>query len=102
LNRHTAKEVLKSRPPIMLLDMVAGVFQQFAIGHSAGTGRFAGAAAEAEIDVPHGGVAQREPTVLNGAHEVDAAAGRIVLVAGLQISRAGGQTEPAVDARERL
>src|SRR5438270_2856384 len=82
--------------------MVARVLEQFAVRHAAGANRFAGAATKTEINMPHSGVAQRQPTVLNRAHEVNAAARRIVFVAGLQISRAGRQTQSAMDARERL
>src|SRR5205823_11915539 len=64
--------------------------------------RFAGAATKTEINMPHSGVAQRQPTVLNRAHEVNASARRIVFVAGLQISRAGRQIQSAMDAGERL
>ena len=62
----------------------------------------AGAAAEAQIDVADGGVAEREASILHGAHEMDATARRIVFVAGFEIGRAGGKAEAAVNARERF
>ena len=86
----------------MFLDVVAGAFEQRAVLHAAGTDGFAGAAAEAQIEVMHGRIAERQASILHGAHEVDAAAGRIVFVAGFEIGRAGRQAQPAVDARQRL
>ncbi len=54
----------------MLFDVVAGVFEQVAVLHAAGADGFAGAAAEAKVNMADGGVAQRQPTVLHGAHQV--------------------------------
>ena len=96
----TAEEVLRGRTRVMFLDVVAGGFEQFAILDAARADGLAGAAAEAQIDVADGGVAEGETSILHGAHEMDATARRIVFVASFEIGRAGGKAEATVDARE--
>jgi hypothetical protein len=59
----------------MFLNVVTRVFQQIAVLHAAGTNRFARAAAEAEINMAHRRVAQRQPPILHGAHQVNAPRG---------------------------
>ena len=102
LDGHAAKESLEEPTVVMALDVVASGFEERAVLDAAGTGGLAGAAAEAKVDVAHGGVGQRQAAVLERAHEVDSAAGRVVLVAGLQVGRARGKAEAAVDAGKRL
>src|SRR5437773_11390781 len=87
---------------MVLLDMMAGVFEQFAVGNPAGTGRLAGAAAQAQVNVPHRGSADWQPPVLDGAHEINAPTGGIIFVAGFQIGRAGREAKTTVNAGQRL
>jgi hypothetical protein len=101
-NRQAAQKFLPRGTTVLLFDVVAGVFEQFAVFHATGAGGFARPAAEAEINMPHRGVAQRKASVLHGAHEIDAAAGRVVFVARFQIGWARRQAQPAMDAGERL
>src|SRR5204862_574045 len=101
-NRHASQTFLPYGTPVMVFDVLAGVFEQFAVFHATRAGGFARPAAEAEINMPHGSVAQRQASVLHGAHEVDAAAGRVVFVAGFQIGWARRQAQPAMNAGERL
>ena len=75
---------LKRRALIMALDVVARVFQQITILHAARANRLARPAAQAQIDVPHRRVTQRQPPVLHRPHQVNAPARRIVLVARLR------------------
>src|SRR5947208_9036841 len=86
----------------MLFDVVPGVFEQFAVFHATGAGGFARPAAQTEINMPHRGVAQRQAPLLHGAHEVDAAAGRIIFVARFQVGWARRQAQSAMDASEGL
>jgi hypothetical protein len=72
--------------------------QQIPIGDTGRTGRGAGQAAEAAIDVRlH--VGERELTFERRLHQQDAPARRVHLLAQLAIGRARRQAEPAVDAR---
>src|SRR5438477_12731566 len=67
-----------------------------------GAGRLAGAAAEAEIEVPHDLPRRQERTVLERTHEVDTPARRVRLGTQLEVRRARGETEPAVHAGVEL
>src|SRR5262249_58506633 len=88
----------------------AGAGQVFLVGaeapavlHAGGAGRLAGPALQAQVEVfaPLGG--QLGAAVGARPPQVDAAAGAVVLVAGLDVGRAGGQAQTAVDGgAERL
>jgi len=52
---------LKHRPRIIFLNVIAGVFKQVAVFDAAWAGVFAGAAAEAKVDVVHGGGVHWQP-----------------------------------------
>ena len=82
----------------MFFEMIARMLQQLTIGDATGTNCFASAATETGIDMARGGIAQREPSLLHGAHEVDPATRGFIFVAGLKISRARAETQPAMDA----
>ena len=81
-----------------LLDERTRRLDQRAVRHAGRTRGLAGAAAEAEIEMPDHLRRRLEPAVLERAHQVDAAARRVRLGAELDVRRAGGQAEPAVDA----
>ena len=78
------RKFLVRRPGITLLDVIARRLQKLAIVDAAGAGRFARATAKAKIDVAHARVCDRQSAILQGAHDVDPSARRIVFVAGLQ------------------
>jgi len=82
----------------MFFEMVASMLQQFAIEHAARSDRLAGTTTETEVDVAHRGIAEREPSFLDGAHQVNPAAGRIVLVARFEICWTTAEAQPAMDA----
>ena len=45
------EKLLRAGTRIILLDMIAGVFEQVAVGHAAGARGFAGAAAQAQVEM---------------------------------------------------
>ena len=59
-------------------------------------------AAEAKIEMPDGGCVDRHAPFVERAHEMNPAARRIHFRSQLQVSRAGGKTEAAMDAIEDL
>ena len=59
---------------MMLFDVFARRFKQFAILHAAGTGNFARETTKAEINVAHDRVIKRHASVLHGAHQVNTSA----------------------------
>src|SRR5204863_8381473 len=95
-----AQELLERRPRDPFLDMIACVFEEIAVCHATGADGFTGAAAETTVNVGDGRTAERQPAILHGAHEIDAPARRIVFVAGLEVRRARGETQAAMDARQ--
>lgn len=80
-------------------EVVARAFKEFTVVDATRTGGFAGPAAETKVEVRNG-VGEWQPTTLHGTHEVDAATRRIVLVARLQVGRAGAEAEPAMHTGE--
>ena len=82
----------------MFLEMITRMLQQIAVLNTTGADRFARAAAETQVDVPYCGISKRQPAVLHGAHQVNTSAGRVIFVAGFQISRTGTKAEPAMNA----
>ena len=86
----------------MLLHMIARVFKKIAVLDAAWTRDFAGAAAEAKVEMPNCFGIQGKPATLDGAHEVNAATRGIVFVSGFQISRAGRKAEAAMNAGHRF
>ena len=85
LDGDTAKESLKEGTGVPLFNMFACGLQQRPVLDPARAGRFARATAQAEIDVAHGGIGEGEPPVVQRAHQVNPAARRIILVAGLEV-----------------
>ena len=69
-----------------------------AVLHAGGAGRLAGPAVEAEVEVLADPLGHGEAAVGDAAHQVNAAARAVVLVAGLDVGRAGGRAEAAMDA----
>src|SRR5262245_55990502 len=71
--------------------------QELAEGHAGGARRLAAAAAETEIEVTGEGWGETNPSLGGRAHEIDAAARRVHLLAQHAIGRALRQTDAAVD-----
>jgi hypothetical protein len=92
-----AQEARSQRPAIIPVDLGAGGFNQLAVLDARRAGGLAGAAIEAEVDVPDEGVGQPQPPFVNQDHLVDAAAGRITLQSELAVGGAVVQAKPAVD-----
>ena len=82
--------------------MIARVLKEIAVFRAAGAGGFTGATAETTVDMAYWAIVDRQASILYGAHQVDASAGRIVFIARLKISRARRETQSAVDTGERL
>jgi hypothetical protein len=87
---------------MMAFDKIAGFLQERAVLHAGGTSHFARPAAEAQINMLNARGIQGQTPSLKGAHDVDAAARRFVLVAGLEIGRTSAEAEAAVNAGERF
>ena len=84
-------------------DVGARGFEQLAVLHARRADALAGAAAEAALDVARERAGlYAQPPLLDRAHQVDAPARAVVLVARLHVGRAGFEAQPAVDAREQL
>jgi hypothetical protein len=81
-------------------EVVAERFDQLAILHPGRTGRLACPAVQAQVEVLLDGVVQFELPVDDAAHEVDAAARAVAFEPVLDIRRACGGAEPAVDTVE--
>ena len=93
-----AQQALVRRTAVGALDMSAGMVDKVHVMDAGRTGRHAGEARQAAIDV-EGDLCRRRPVVLEHVlDEVDAAARRIELVAVEYISRARGGTETAMHA----
>ena len=75
-------------------------FDQPTVLHSRGTGGLTASAVQTEVQMPCDRLSQLQPTVDDGSHQVNAAAGTIVFVAGLQIGGACRRAQPAVNAVE--
>ena len=87
--------------PGVRFDLRARVLYHAAVRHTRGTGRFAPAAGQAQVDVPY--VGWRDGRALGHLyHLVDAAARRIHLQPQLAVRRAGVQAKPAVDAAVQI
>lgn len=85
-------------PRVLLLDFDTERFDQPAILHARRAGRFAAPAVEAEIQMSADLVGQFQPAVGDRPHQIDSPARAVVFVAGLQIRRARGGAQTAVDA----
>src|SRR5262247_1015697 len=83
---------------LLARELGARRLQELAEGHSGWAGRFAAAAAEAEIEMTREGRCEAHPPLRGRAHEVDAAARRVHLLAEHAIGRTLRQTNAAVDA----
>ena len=92
--------VFHFRPPIGLLDRQAERLDQPAVAHARRAGRFAGPAIEAQFQVPAHAVGQRGAAVGHHPHQLDAAAGAVVLVAHLGERRTTRRAQPAVNAAQ--
>ncbi len=84
-----------------LLHRHAERLDQLAVLHARGTGRLAGAAVEAQLQVPAHFAGQLQAAIGHRAHQIDAAARAVVLVPQLHIRRAAGRAQAAVDAIEK-
>ena len=80
------------------LDLRAGVFDELVVLDAGGAGRHAGHAAEAVVHVAAEGLIEGRVALGGGLHHVDAAAGRVHLLAPEDVGGAGGKTKAAVDA----
>src|SRR5438105_10164129 len=83
----------------LILDGHPRVLDELAVAHPRRTGRLAGAAPKAAIEMRDGMFGRREPAGGELLHEMDAAARRLGLEARDQIGRAGLEADAAVDAR---
>ena len=78
-------------------------FQQLSILNSGRTRRFAGAAAEAAIDVFfERRRVDRKALLFHGPHQIDAPAWAVILVAGGDVSWTSFKTKTAMNAGENL
>ena len=82
----------------LLDDFAAHIFHHVPEMHSTRTCRLARAAIQATEHVLHEGVGDGGAAFVIGAHEIDAAAGRVHLVAEHTVGRARGQAQSAVNA----
>lgn len=99
---NAAQEVLEDGTFEFFLDEFAGAFEQRAILDATGAGGFAGAAAEAKIDVPDGSVFEGKAAVLEGAHYINATAWGVIFIAGFEVSGTGPEAEAAMNAGQRF
>ena len=77
--------------------------QQLPVFHASGTRRFARATTETAIDMRlERRRLNRQTRFFDCAHQVEAAARAVVLVAGGYVSRTGLQTKPAVNAGQKF
>ncbi len=97
LDQQTAKQALHERARYLLFDLFAADIEQAVVIDPRGAGGFAGAAAEATIEVSaHGGTGLLALEDLLDL--VDAAARAVELVAEQLVGWAGGGTKAAMDA----
>ncbi len=86
--------------PLAVDEGLPGGRQSGAVGDTRGTRRLATPAAQAAVEVlAERGVGRRDGAGGQGAHQDDAPARAVILIAGGQIGRAGRQAESAVHAR---
>ena len=85
---------------LQLGHVLAERLDELAVLHAGRAGRLTRPAIQAEVEVALDRVVELELAVDDVAHQVDAAAGAVGLVAVLDVRRARGGTEPAVDAVE--
>src|SRR5579863_9841295 len=90
--------MLEGRAAVPALDLPARGFNQPAVFHARRAGRFAGAAIEAQVEVPHHAFAERQAPLLHLNHLVDASSRRVHLLPQFAIGWAGVQAQAAVDA----
>ena len=69
-----------------------------AVGDAGGAGGLAGAALEAEVEMPGDSVGESDAPLVDALHQGDTAAGRLGLDAELDVGGADLQAQPAVDA----
>ena len=81
-----------------MLGFGTSVLEQLGVIDACRTGGHARETSEAEIHFVGKGFRRFQPAIGDGAHERDAAARAVPLEFGGVVSRAGGQTEPAVHA----
>src|SRR5205085_10247617 len=74
---------------------------QLAVLHAGRTGCLTGTTVKAQLQVAADFMRQLEPSVGDAAHQIDAAAGRIVFVARFDISWAGRRAQPPMAAVEK-
>src|ERR1022692_1386097 len=82
---------------VVLLDLRACALQQASVGYARGTSRLAIHAAQAAVNMGDEGIPQRQPTLVNQHHLIDAPARRIHLRPQCAVRRALVQAQSAVD-----
>ena len=98
LCEHGAQQALGQRPAVRALDVGAGMVDQVHVVDAGRTGRHAGEAGQAAVDMS-GDLLRRRPVVLQHVlDQVDAPARRIELIAVEHIGRAGRGAKAAVHA----
>jgi len=94
----TAEEGVGGGARDVAFDLRATVFDELVVLDAGGAGGHAGHAAEAVVHVEAEGLVERRVALGGGLHHVDAAAGRVHLLAPEDVGGAGGEAEAAVDA----
>ncbi len=92
------RKARKKWPPVILLDLRARRFDQFAVLDAGRARGLARAAIQALVDVLHEGFAEREPALIHQHHLADSAARRIGFEAPEFVRRALIQTQAAMNA----
>ena len=93
--------VALSRWPVGRVHRHAEWLDELAVLHAGGARRFARAAIEAQLEMPAHAVVELELAIGHAAHEIDAAARALVLVARFDVRRTRGRAQAAVDAVEQ-
>src|SRR5438477_8995539 len=89
-----------NRPPIVLLDLGPCSFDELAVFHSCRACGFASAAIETLVNMPHKGVAQRQPPFIDQDHLPNSSARRIRLQSPQPVRGAMVETQAAVNAMQ--
>src|SRR3990172_10028763 len=92
-----SKPLTESRAGTRALDLGLGGLDQSTVGDPRRAGGLAGAAVEAELEVIHHRIGQRDPPLGKRFDEKDPAARRIHLRPKLGVGRAIGEAEAAMD-----
>ena len=102
-SKRPARQVGRRGPGVLVVDPLAGRFQNPPVRDGGGAGRLAGAAAQAQVEMPgHVGVLRRQRALVHLPHQHDPPARAVRLAARFQIGRAGRQAQAAVDAGHQV